>query len=93
MSEPQTHDRSTFAFRTRGDRRCWPIAPIQDRVARWLKRVAKNTAAYARPHRMEIPQKYATALDLPTRWVELREDGTLWHSAKPEPIATLQTEQ
>lgn len=93
MSQPPLHDRSAFAFRTRGDRRSWPVAPIQDRVARWLKRVAKNTAAYERPHRMEIPQKYATALDLPTRWVELRADGTLWHSARLEPIATLQTEQ
>lgn len=88
---PLFEDRSAFAFRTRN--RDWPCEPIEQRVARWLKRVAKTTAAYTRPHRMEIPQKYATALDLPTRWVELKADGTLWHSANHEPIATLPTEQ
>ncbi len=93
MSQPPSTDRSAFAFRTRGDRRHWPIAPIQDRVARWLKRVAKNTAAYERPHRLKIREKYATALGLPTCWVELRADGTLWHESKSEPIASLPTEQ
>lgn len=89
---PLFEDRSSFTLRTRAHRD-WPSEPIEQRVARWLKRVTKTTAAYARPHRMEIRQKYATALGLPTRWVELKADGTLWHSSKPEPIATLQTEQ
>lgn len=85
----QIEDRSAFAWRTRKTNRTYEKLPPERRLTLWMRRIAKTTAHYARPHRLEIRQSLATALDLPTRWVELRDDGTLWHESKPEPIAKL----
>lgn len=82
-----SHSKSDFLFRDKT--RHWPKQPTEVRLERWYKRVAKATSKYQRPFCTEIRQSLATALGLPTRWVQLRADGTLWHDSRLEPIADL----
>lgn len=80
--------RSDFAFGLKRNR-VWPVPPIEVLLKHWLKRVLKNSEKFGRPYRCELRQKYATTLGLPTRWVEIKADGTLWHESRDEPIFSL----
>lgn len=82
--------RTDFLF---NEKHCrdYPAPPIETRVKDWLERKVKTTARYPRPYRLQMRQKHATELGLPDSWVEIREDGSLWHASREEAIAKLDT--
>ena len=69
--------------------RVYRSLPTEERLRRWHEKVLKSTLREDRKMNILLPARLAELLGLPDQCVTLWPNGTLWHHAKEQPLATI----